>query len=146
MLARLIYVSEAAKAMKPGDLEGILTVARQKNRLIDVSGMLLYDHDGFLQVLEGDALALSGLFLGIGQDPRHKRIKLLEFRELAQRQFGDWAMSFASASKSNRQIFLRHTAAGRFLPYDLNAASALAVLLELSSALSPSSEVATPAG
>ena len=127
-------------APPPGDLEDILNVARQKNHLSDISGMLLYDHEGFLQVLEGDAQVLSDLLLSIGQDTRHKRVRLLEFREVAQRHFGDWAMGFASACKSHRQIFLRHTAAGRFLPYDLSAASALAVLVELSSAPSPKSE------
>lgn len=145
MLARLIYVSEAVKALKPGDLEDILKVARQKNGLKDLSGMLLYDHEAFLQVIEGDAQALSDLFLGICQDARHQRIKLLEFRELAQRQFADWSMGFAGASTGNRQVFLRHTAASRFTPYALDAASALALLVDLSASQSPKSERAARA-
>ena len=54
MLAKLIYASEASAPMGVGDIEGILKTARRKNRLLDLTGTLLFDRQFFLQVIEGD--------------------------------------------------------------------------------------------
>jgi hypothetical protein len=142
MLARLIYVSEAAAALNPDDVERILQRARQKNRLHDVSGMLLFDSKAFLQVIEGDALALSDLYGRLTQDSRHTRLKILEFTEVPQRLFGDWAMGFAGAGSENRPVFLRHSSSSQFKPYELGAAGALAVLVALGRTTAAASQVA----
>jgi hypothetical protein len=131
MLVRLIYVSEATAGITIVDVEEILKLARRSNQLNDISGMLLFDRESFLQVIEGDAEVVTSLFRRIANDTRHRRLKLLQFGEVGQRMFEQWTMEFAGESDSNRQVFLRHTAGSHFRPYDLNASSALALLLGL---------------
>lgn len=143
MLARLIYVSEAVEGITLVEIEAILSVARRSNQLKDISGMLLFDRQAFLQVIEGDAEALSSLFSNITRDVRHRRVKLLHFGEVTERLFDEWTMGFAGESENNRRVFLRHTASSHFRPYELNANSALTLLLELAR---PESLIAGAAG
>lgn len=149
MLARLIYVSEAADALNLPAVEAILQQARHKNRLRDISGMLLFDCKAFLQVIEGDPQKLTDLYGRIAQDTRHRRLKLLEFTAIAERRFGAWAMDFAGAGSINREVFLRYSSGSSFLPYDMSAGSALAILCALASQrgepVSPVGHPTTPA-
>lgn len=145
MLARLIYVSEATDALNLPAVEAILQQARQKNRLRDISGMLLFDAKAFLQVIEGDPQKLTDLYGRIAQDTRHRRLKLLEFTAISERRFGAWAMDFAGAGSSNREVFLRYSAASSFQPYELNAGNALAILEALAGQQGgPASPVGNP--
>lgn len=139
MLARLIYVSEAAAGIALGEVEAILKVARQKNHADDISGMLLFDRQSFLQCLEGDAEKLTGLLGRLVKDARHQRVKLLHFGAAAERHFCDWTMGFAGESAHNQQIYLRHTASRHFLPHDLHADNALALLLGMAQQTSSTS-------
>jgi len=129
MLARLIYVSEASAGTSMSEVEAILKAARRKNHANDISGMLLFDRQSFLQCLEGDAEKLTGLLGTLANDTRHQRMKLLHFAAASERHFCDWTMGFAGESANNQQIYLRHTASRRFLPHDLRADDALALLL-----------------
>jgi hypothetical protein len=131
MLSRLIYVSEAADALTLPAVEAILAMARPKNRLRDISGMLLFDSQAFMQVMEGDPQKVTDLFGRISQDTRHRRVKLLEFTAISERRFGAWSMDFAGASDSNRAIFLRYSSSSSFQPYELCAGTALAILTAL---------------
>jgi hypothetical protein len=131
MLSRLIYVSEAADALNLPAVEAILAQARQKNRMRDISGMLLFDSKVFMQVIEGDAQKLTDLYGRISQDVRHRRLKLLEFSAIDERRFGAWAMDFAGGGEGNRAVFLRYSSSSLFQPYELSAINALAILTEL---------------
>jgi hypothetical protein len=150
MLARLIYVSEASEALTPHDVETILQTARLKNKLRDITGMLVFDRRAFLQVVEGDAQRLTDLYGRISQDTRHHRQKLLQFCDLPERQFSDWTMGFAGSGGTSRRVLLRYTASSVFAPYELRAEAALALLLalaqpELFDAPQPLLELATQA-
>ena len=131
MLAQLIYASEASAPMRIGDIEGILKDARRKNRLLDLTGMLLFDRQFFLQVIEGDPQQLSDLYARLAMDRRHKRLKILHFDAISQRTFGEWSMGFAAASNANQQVYLQYGATRLFDPYHLSAAAALAIVRTL---------------
>ncbi len=131
MLAQLIYASEASAPMRIGDIEGILKDARRKNRLLDLTGMLLFDRQFFLQVIEGEPQQLSDLYARLVSDSRHKRLKILQFDEVTERRFGDWSMGFAGASLANQQVYLQHGATRLFDPYHLSAAAARAIVRTL---------------
>ncbi|MBP6815284.1 MAG: BLUF domain-containing protein [Burkholderiaceae bacterium] len=131
MLAQLIYASEASAPMGVGDIEGILKTARRKNRLLDLTGTLLFDRQFFLQVIEGDPQQLSDLYARLVADNRHKRLKIIQFDEISERRFGDWSMGFAAASTSHQQVYLQHGATRLFDPYHLSASAALGILRAL---------------
>lgn len=135
----MIYVSEAAVGTSIEEVEAILKVARRNNHANDLSGMLLFDRQSFLQCLEGDAEKLTRLLGSLAKDARHQRMKLLHFGAASERHFCDWTMGFAGESANNRPIYLRHSASSHFLPHDLCADNALALLLGMARQVSSAS-------
>jgi hypothetical protein len=95
---RVIYCSRAVVDFDPEALIGLLRTARQRNERAGISGMLLYCRQSFLQMLEGDALALDETFDRIKADPRHTRIRELQNTEISRRMFADWSMGFEHVS------------------------------------------------
>ncbi len=51
MLIRLVYASRAAKPVNREVLDAILKTARQRNEVRDLTGLLVFDHQYFLQVI-----------------------------------------------------------------------------------------------
>jgi hypothetical protein len=93
---QVVYSSAAVVPFTEAQLTELLARARLNNDRLAVSGMLLYHEGSFLQVLEGDAAVLEGLFTTISADKRHHRVIALLKREVDERHFGDWKMGFAS--------------------------------------------------
>ncbi|RSK45323.1 BLUF domain-containing protein [Hymenobacter rigui] len=95
-LHHLIYQSTAAVALSGADLGRMLSQSQARNAAADVTGMLLYDGNRFLQVLEGPAEAVLATFARIRTDCRHTEVQVLANGPIAQRQFGQWAMGLVN--------------------------------------------------
>jgi hypothetical protein len=134
MLTRLIYASEATEPLHAGGIEDILRTARAKNRLKDITGLLMFDHRHFLQVLEGDRQHLSDLYGSLARDPRHRHLLIMQCVPIDERQFADWNMGFAPSDSARQRLLLRHTASSQFEPQRLTASTALTLLLALAKA------------
>ena len=93
-LYRLGYVSTQTRPMEAGDLIDLLNVARDANRELGVTGMLLHREDSFFQVIEGTRENVLALFERICTDPRHQRIEVLFQEPTGKREFPDWRMGF----------------------------------------------------
>lgn len=91
-MLQIMYISSAANCA-PIDVAQILTVSRRNNERDGVTGFLYADGRRFLQVLEGPVDAVERAFVRIGADPRHRAVVTLSRREIAAREFGDWAMA-----------------------------------------------------
>ncbi len=128
MLTRLIYASEASDPLQASGIEDMLRTARAKNRLRDITGLLVFDHRYFLQALEGDRQHLSDLYGSLVRDSRHRRLLLLQCGPVDERQFGDWSMGFVPADAARQRLLLQHTASSRFEPHRLSAATAWSLL------------------
>ena len=89
-----IYVSTATEPLSSGQLRDLLFVARRRNSSLDITGLLLYDHGRFMQVLEGLEPGVKEVFDSIQRDHRHKNIDVLRFEEIESRHFPDWKMGF----------------------------------------------------
>ena len=63
--------------MKPSDNLAILAVAKAFNVQNEISGILVYKDQTFLQLLEGPQDAVQGLYRKIRKDPRHTDIQTL---------------------------------------------------------------------
>jgi hypothetical protein len=94
----IVYVSTAKRLMNEEELLDILTVSRTKNKINNITGMLLYAQGTFIQVLEGEKENLDDLFQSIEKDNRHKNIIKLITGVITQRNFSDWTMAFASVN------------------------------------------------
>jgi hypothetical protein len=93
-LINLIYGSSAIHPMTDAELAEILTKAREKNKRLDITGMLLYRGGNFLQVLEGDKEVVVPLYEVIKLDHRHHLTQLYTVRQVTERHFGEWEMGF----------------------------------------------------
>ena len=93
-LVSVVYVSSAEKELTSDELKSMLVKIRTKNKLRDITGMLLYRGGNFLQVIEGPELAVDQLWKEIQTDSRHRGIILMNRRPIVNREFGEWQMAF----------------------------------------------------
>ncbi|MCK7592253.1 BLUF domain-containing protein [Pseudomarimonas salicorniae] len=130
-LYRLIYASRASEQMKPDDLGQILEASQRNNQRVHVSGMLLFSSREFLQCLEGGREAVNATYARILGDPRHEAAVILDYREVARRQFGGWAMHQIAHDWLSRQAILDFSERELFSPTRMSGASACAMVEEL---------------
>ena len=98
-LMHIIYCSVSAiRDFSADDLAQLLEVCRRNNGNAGVTGMLLYQHPWFFQILEGEPVALEALFDRIALDKRHKRIMKIIQEPIDKRDFGEWTMGRADLS------------------------------------------------
>jgi hypothetical protein len=90
----LVYVSAALEPWSQEDLLALLTLARERNAIRGITGMLLYDHGGFMQALEGPRAAVQDLAAAIRRDPRHRSMIVMLDVPRAERYFPAWSMGF----------------------------------------------------
>ena len=95
MLHRLIYCSQSTRALSALDLTELLNASRERNGVLDVTGMLLYCEESFLQLVEGPKADVDTVWASIQRDPRHGQLRVLEYLGVDRRRFDDWSMGFA---------------------------------------------------
>jgi hypothetical protein len=94
-LVHCIYCSVSCSGdLGPSELSALLDKWRSNNAKCDVTGMLLYQHQSFFQVLEGDRSTVETLFDKIAADPRHERVTKVILEPIAERAFGSWTMGY----------------------------------------------------
>jgi hypothetical protein len=89
---RLIYTSRVARHVRHTDAEQIALAATERNERLGITGLLLYTPSHFIQVLEGVDNAVTTTVSRIGQDARHSNLRIVDDREVDDREFGAWAM------------------------------------------------------
>ena len=98
MFYSLAYESQASVPLTAPDLLDLLTHSRENNARSGVTGILLYRHGTFLQVLEGPHAEVDALYATIGRDPRHRDVSTVLVEDRAERRFPDWTMGFADVA------------------------------------------------
>jgi len=91
---QLVYISTAVNGALPVDPASILSASRRNNARVRITGALWFDGKRFLQALEGEDAQVDETFRRIQADPRHRALVLLSSREIATREFGEWAMAY----------------------------------------------------
>jgi hypothetical protein len=92
----LVYVSRASHALSDEQLLNILEVSRANNQRDDITGLLLYKEERFMQLLEGPETSVCAAYARIARDSRHQDPTILLEGETAERDFPDWTMGFQS--------------------------------------------------
>ncbi|AOW12717.1 hypothetical protein LPB72_17020 [Hydrogenophaga crassostreae] len=81
-------------------LDELLRVARSRNLSLNITGMLIYSKDFFVQVLEGDKPDIDAVYFeSIVFDPRHAAPYVMDESEIESRSFPDWTMGFRRLSR-----------------------------------------------
>lgn len=90
----LIYLSQANTIVDRTVIGDILKSSRKNNRALGVTGLLLYQDQTFLQILEGELTQLESLFETIKRDERHYCEQHPIMGQLDRRYFANWSMGF----------------------------------------------------
>jgi len=130
-LVRLTYVSRSTNKIDGAGFKAILEHAQRQNTRRGITGMLCFNSDLFLQVIEGSRPVINALYARLVVDPRHTDVQLVELVEIPRRSWGQWSMGYAVATAANREVFLRYSAAEVFEPYSMTAEAVQSLLQEL---------------
>ena len=91
---QFVYVSSEVIRFTDEQLNELLAVSRRKNSACGVTGLLLYIHGNFIQLLEGAREDVLATCARIAADPRHRGMNTLLEGPCEKRVFADWSMGF----------------------------------------------------
>lgn len=94
----IIYMSRATTPLGEDQLRLLLEQARSLNAQQNITGMLLYGNEQFLQVLEGEESAVRATYERIRQDSRHRDMIAYADKAIQQRSFPEWSMAYHTPS------------------------------------------------
>ena len=92
MLAHLAYVSVRKKNCTEEEIEKILAACKINNAPLDITGVLLYSENKFIQYVEGEATSLMTLYDKIKKDVRHEKAVMISYSPIESRKFPSWQM------------------------------------------------------
>nr|WP_320120320.1 BLUF domain-containing protein [uncultured Marinifilum sp.] len=98
-LIQIVYVSCSRNKLSESELDDILSEIRPKNRKNSITGLLLYNDEIFIQVLEGKSEIINDLYERLKKDDRHINIVLILKENIKKRSFPDWSMGYHKLSK-----------------------------------------------
>ena len=88
------YYSLAKPTLGADDIAAILKTAREHNARNNITGCLLFHHNQFLQILEGEKQVVEKLLSKIKNDSRHSYLYILADGNKEKRTFSNWTMAF----------------------------------------------------
>ncbi|BFM48955.1 BLUF domain-containing protein [Marinomonas sp. THO17] len=98
----ITYISKAEKVFSDSELQLMLEGFIEKNRLNNISGVLLYNGAGtFIQIIEGEEDSVLAIYEKIKKDKRHSNIVCLRKVNIAQRSFKQWRMGFRNLKNNS---------------------------------------------
>ncbi len=97
---QLLYASGASYDISADDIAAILAASRRNNARLDVTGMLLFANNTFIQILEGPEETVRRLAGTISEDRRHRNYMILFERTSDSRAFANWEMGFKALDPS----------------------------------------------
>lgn len=99
-----VYVSSSVNLMSSEELVKLLTVSRNNNSRLGITGMLLHKDGNFIQAIEGPEDEVKKLLNKISQDTRHRGIITLIEGYSETRQFNDWSMGFRELNSAEAKL------------------------------------------
>lgn len=112
-LRHVVYVSRRAPGLTDHQVvDGIVLPSMTRNRRLNLSGCIWFDHGSFFQVLEGPADDLTRVFGAIERDGRHHSLRVLSAQEIDHRDFERFSMRLIAEETPDavRQIIEQYDA------------------------------------
>ena len=135
ILTRLVYYSQRNTSMSM-NMDELIETCKRNNSAMNVTGILHYNGNYFLQVLEGGRAEVSSIYHRIAADPRHINIILISCHDVRERIFPTWSMGLHEGMDgATRDIFLRYFANNSVNPEAVNVESLLDFLQDVSAEL-----------
>ncbi len=136
-LVSLVYASTKSPDWCDNDIYEILTHAEAYNSQSDITGVLCFNGEIFLQCLEGSRSVINALYRKIQNDKRHDNVMLLDYKEISERSFNEWNMLYIPVSNVDDVTTFRQPDNTAFDPFRMRGASALGLCRELASVVPP---------
>ena len=96
MAYQLTYHSLAKPGLTTEDIRDIMEVSIKNNKVLGITGCLIFHKGFFLQILEGEEEAVEELFYKIKLDDRNDQVTRLSSDHTTSRIFKEWAMAYYS--------------------------------------------------
>lgn len=100
-MIRLSYASTTTHEWSPEELLTLLTTCQTNNATNNITGILLYAHQTFFQVLEGEESIVNKVYASIEKDKRHKDCTIIAVEKIKEREFPYWSMGFEKIDIEN---------------------------------------------
>ncbi len=107
MIKFIFYSSKASFDLSKEELNALISEARYNNNKNQVTGILLYMNNTFLQYIEGPEKNIDTLYNKILKDDRHHSLSILESGLKPIRQYEDWTMLFKKVSSQESDQLLQ---------------------------------------
>jgi hypothetical protein len=100
MLAHLAYVSTRKPNCTDAEIDNILDSCKINNPPLNITGVLLYSQNKFIQYVEGESADLMSLYDKIKTDSRHEKAVMLSFGPIPEKIFPSWHMGSRKLASS----------------------------------------------
>ncbi|HEX8329741.1 MAG TPA: BLUF domain-containing protein [Hymenobacter sp.] len=98
---QLLYHSRATQPLAEAEVYELLSQSRQANAAAQITGVLVYRDEWFVQLLEGPEAAVRATYARIRQDPRHTEVVTLAEAPARPRCFVPWRMALGRNTTPN---------------------------------------------
>lgn len=132
IILRLTYISRYNTDNPKGEVTRILTQAQQNNERNGITGALVFNHNYFLQSIEGARPVINELLRKLVKDNRHHSLQVIECREVELRHWSKWSMKYLIPSDENKGLALKFSTGTQFNPYLMNTNQIMMLIETLS--------------
>jgi hypothetical protein len=99
---QVVYISHATVTWSKNELNELVEVSRRNNKKYGITGALLYLENAFIQVIEGEDVAISQLLDKLYADARHRNVRIVSDNIAQVRYFQHWSMGIVKAAEVDR--------------------------------------------
>ena len=132
IILRLTYISRYNTDNPKGEVTRILTQAQKNNERNGITGALVFNHNYFLQSIEGARPVINELLRKLVKDDRHHALQIIECREVELRHWSKWSMKYLIPSDENKGLALKFSTGTQFNPYLMNTNQIMMLIETLS--------------
>ncbi len=121
MIVSLVYASRSVVACDDTrfvpNIRAIREATELQNIRTGITGFLFYFDNKFVQIIEGDFDNVADLYKRIRRDERHTTCRIIEFREIEQRNFDEHAMenSMDFIARNHTELHVRMSFLNKFI-------------------------------
>ncbi len=101
MLSQLVYVSNRKSNCTAAEIDKILASCKKNNPPLNITGILLYSETKFIQLVEGEAKVIMGLYDKIKADDRHSNTMMIAYSPIKEKSFPSWHMGSKKLTSSD---------------------------------------------
>lgn len=106
-IRQVVYISQASDTFRESDLDDLVRVSRRNNQKHGITGAMLFLENAFIQVVEGEDVAVSQLLDKLYADKRHHDIRIISDQKVATRNFRNWSMGVVTPSEEDKPQVLQ---------------------------------------